>query len=406
MRGRVCLFIVVWLALDATAYAQPVETLFGSPVAQNVIAGTQMVFPVYFHNPEPAPISIVLPPVLTCRLVASEETFQVTAQRIDPAETAIILVTAKGYFKSLYALDLPATLEGPVRLTAGELNAPGMVFTVDSAAPTFAETQPAPPPKEQAQSGSQADMRVFVNAYQPYAENLSYYNPMYFLLGVEPEETKFQISFKYRFLSPDKVVSQKHPWVQNFFFGYTQTSFWDLESDSRPFEDISYKPEIFYQSGNIQTGLDWLNGLFVQTGFQHESNGSSGDLSRSTNYAYIEPSLVLLDEGTFTGLRFSPRFSVFINNNDTTNPDFEDYRGYFGLRFTFGKADSLVFDSNIRFASEGTSIQVDLTYPLHRLFNDNLDLYLQVQYANALAESLLNYTERTEAVRIGIAIVR
>jgi len=36
----------------------------------------------------------------------------------------------------------------------------------------------------------------------------------------------------------------------------------------------------------------------------------------------------------------------------------------------------------------------------------HLNLYFQVQYVNALAESLINYKDRTEAVRLGFAIVR
>jgi hypothetical protein len=34
------------------------------------------------------------------------------------------------------------------------------------------------------------------------------------------------------------------------------------------------------------------------------------------------------------------------------------------------------------------------------------DLSLHIQYVNTLAESLLHYDERTEAIRIGVSIVR
>lgn len=72
----------------------------------------------------------------------------------------------------------------------------------------------------------------------------------------------------------------------------------------------------------------------------------------------------------------------------------------------FGKADSFVLGSIFRWAKEGGSIQLDLTYPLNRFLFKNLDLYLQAQYVNSLAESLLDYTERNEAFRFGLAIVR
>jgi phospholipase A1 len=51
-------------------------------------------------------------------------------------------------------------------------------------------------------------------------------------------------------------------------------------------------------------------------------------------------------------------------------------------------------------------VQLDLTYPIHRHVFHNTDICLQVQYANALAENLIHYRDRTEALRIGIAIVR
>ncbi|MDA8141694.1 MAG: phospholipase A [Desulfobacteraceae bacterium] len=250
------------------------------------------------------------------------------------------------------------------------------------------------------------DLSEFISTYQPYAKNISFYQPMYFLVGTDPKNSKFQVSFKYRFIDPAKSWSQHHPWLQGIHLAYTQTSFWDLASASKPFEDTSYKPELFWQSQNMDTSLAWLKGFFVQTGLQHESNGRAGEESRSTNFAYIEPSFVLMNEKKLTGLKISPRFHLFVGNDGETNPDLPDYRGYWDLRLTFGRADRFIIDSRMHWANAGGSFQVDITYPLHRLFGDNLDLYLQAEYVNALAESLLNYNERTEAVRIGLAIVR
>jgi phospholipase A1 len=51
-------------------------------------------------------------------------------------------------------------------------------------------------------------------------------------------------------------------------------------------------------------------------------------------------------------------------------------------------------------------VQVDITYPLSNIIFNPLDVYVQAQYVNQLAESLLDYTERTEAFRLGFAIVR
>ena len=71
-----------------------------------------------------------------------------------------------------------------------------------------------------------------------------------------------------------------------------------------------------------------------------------------------------------------------------------------------GRADGIVLETHFRPANKGVSFQADLTYPLHRYLPGNLNIYVQTQYVNSLAESLLCYRERTEALRFGIAIVR
>jgi len=251
-----------------------------------------------------------------------------------------------------------------------------------------------------------ASLDSLFTLYQPYLLNIAAYEPMYFLVGTEPEKSKFQISFKYRFFNPEGRLAQNYPWMKGIHFGYTQTSFWDLASASAPFEDTSYKPEIFFVSSNIKGRPSWMTGLFIQTGFQHESNGRAGIFSRSTNFLYAKPILLLYNEKNRLGLQIAPKIWTYVYNDDETNPDLPDYRGYFDLELKLGKADSFVLGSNLRWADEGASVQLDLTYPLHRLFFHDLSLYFQVQYVNALAENLIDFRERNEALRLGFAIVR
>jgi outer membrane phospholipase A len=245
-----------------------------------------------------------------------------------------------------------------------------------------------------------------IELYQPYAKNISFYHPIYFLAGTDPEESKFQISFKYQFFNPEKPLSIKYPWVRGFHLAYTQTSFWDLASESAPFEDTSYKPELFFLSPNIFKKRSVVRGLFLKSGLRHESNGQGDQFSRSTNTAYIESIMLFYNTGTKIGARIAPGLWSYFSNDDETNPDLADYRGYFNVGITVGKADGLVVDGNFGWASQGLSAQVDLTLPLHKIVSSHLDLYLQVQYVNSLAESLLDYTRRTRALRIGFAIVR
>jgi outer membrane phospholipase A len=242
--------------------------------------------------------------------------------------------------------------------------------------------------------------------YQPYLENISAYKPMYFLLGADPEDSKFQISFKYRIFNTESPLVEKFPAFNGIHFAYTQTSFWDLASHSKPFQDTSYKPEFFYITPNIHTDFSSVKGFFIQTGLEHESNGLAAEDSRSTNFLYLHPILIFYNEKSKAGMAVGPKVWAYVDNDDETNQDLKDYRGHVNLELKLGKEDGLLLASNLGWAKRGESIRLDLVYPLNKIFADIVGIYLNIQYVNALAEGFLNYDERTEALRIGLAIVR
>lgn len=242
--------------------------------------------------------------------------------------------------------------------------------------------------------------------YQPYLDHVSAYQPMYFLVGTNPEKSKFQFSFKYRLVKPESSLAERYRFMDGFHFAYTQTSFWDLKSSSMPFEDTSYKPELFHLSQQINTGLPPMSGLFLKTGIRHESNGQGKDISRNTNFLYANPIFVYYNKKTTFGFLISPKAWVYVGNDQDTNDDLSDYRGYFDLELKCGLAKSLVVESHLGWAKKGGSLQLDVTYPLNLISAGISGLYLHVQYTNSLAESLLHYDKRTEAIRIGLSIVR
>jgi len=262
------------------------------------------------------------------------------------------------------------------------------------------------PPEEPPETGEEpADkyqsLDDLFTLYQPYLRNIAAYKPIYFLVGTQPEKSKFQISLKYRLFNPEGSWSKRWPWFQGFHLAYTQTSFWDLKSDSKPFEDTSYKPEAFFLSSNINLVKEGR--FFLQGGFRHESNGKGGDDSRATDVLYAKPIFIFYSEATSWGIQIAPEIWTFVSNESES---LVDYRGYFDLEVKLGKADGIVLESHTRWAREGGSIQLDLTYPLHRFLFHNINLYFQAQYTNSLAESLIHYTRRTEALRLGFALVR
>jgi outer membrane phospholipase A len=261
---------------------------------------------------------------------------------------------------------------------------------------------------EDAQRSSEtgASLDDFFTLYQPYVANISAYEPICFLVGSDPKDSKFQISFKYRFFDARHPLGRRYPWLQGLNFGYTQTSYWDLKAESAPFEDTNYKPELFYISDNLKPEFANTKGLFLQAGVKHESNGHDGDDSRSTNTAYVKPIWILYNPANRLGIQLSPKLSTYFGNEDENNRDLPAYRGYFEIQATAGWAEGLVVVASIHLAQKGASLVADATYPLHRLWSIAAGVYLQMQYADTLAENLLDYEKRTQALRFGFAIVR
>jgi outer membrane phospholipase A len=385
------------------AAAGEIETLI-APMAEPLQAGQKTPIDIYIHNTGQENVAVDLPDRLTCLVKSDTKTAQVAAYPEKSLPGPTVTIVPMGFLKVGYVFLVPDGFDGPVRLEIPAFEGASLLVALSEAPASPAAKETAATSAKE--SESLPTLEDIQRLYQPYLVNLGAYNPMYFLVGTNPENSKFQVSFKYRFFNPESTLAERLPWISGLHFAYTQTSFWDLKSASQPFEDTSYKPEFFLVSPNIKTSIPGNRGFFLQGGFQHESNGRGGDLSRSTNFLYFKPMAVFYDQTSKLGLYAAPRVWAYVANSDDTNPDLSDYRGYFDVELKFGKADSFVVDSHLGWAKEGGSLQLDLTYPLHHLFSDNFDLYFQVQYVNALAESLLDYSRRTRAFRLGFAIVR
>jgi len=394
MRASTVLLIILF---STVSFAGGIETVIAPP-AEMPQAGQSTVFDVYFHNSEDKSLQLDVPDSIMCRLSAGDKTVEVKAYAIRATSEKTMTICPGCFEKIQYSLELPLIIEGAVTMEIPDFKGTHAMFAVQSSGALKKSTS------EKTASKEYETLDSLYELYQPYIKNLSAYNPMYFLVGTDPKKSKFQISFKYRLFDLDSALVQDHPWTKGFHLAYTQTSFWNLESASKPFEDTSYKPEFFFLSPNIR--IPWATGFFVKGAFQHESNGRGGEDSRSTNFLYINPIYIAYHKNTKLGIMIAPKIWTYIANEDENNSDLKDYRGYFDVEIKVGQADGFVLGSNFRWAKEGGSMELDLTYPLNQFIFKNLNLYFQVQYVNALAESLLNYRDRTEALRLGFAIVR
>lgn len=235
------------------------------------------------------------------------------------------------------------------------------------------------------------------------------HEPVYFLWasnwrGAGDYGIKFQFSLKYRVLNPETPATPK--WWERFYLGYTQTSLWDLQADSRPFKDSAYRPEVFWDQPQF-SGFPKIKALAgLRAGFGHESNGRDGAESRSIDLAYIRPTFTLPVNDHGYILSFSPKIYTYLDRSD--NPDIADYRGHSDLVFKLEEGDSWEVTTTLHKGNKDHygSMQLDVSYPF-RGFLHNLNGYLHLQYFNGYGETILDYNvKQPSRVGLGIIVVR
>ena len=233
-------------------------------------------------------------------------------------------------------------------------------------------------------------------AEPPLSEN----DPMYFVVGLrDGASARFQLSFKYRLFDYASGFGRDQPWLAGFYFGYTQTSLWDLASDSKPFRDTSYRPSLFWKWERTDERT-WVDAARI--GAEHESNGGEGVRSRSVNILFVRPDWRFRSgEGRF---EFTPRINAYFDKDE--NPDIASYRGYVDWRVRYDSGDKWIATAVARFGRSGNSLLVDLSRRTRDLKIGPVSGYLHAQYFNGYGEDILDYNVRRKAqLRLGVAIV-
>ena len=231
----------------------------------------------------------------------------------------------------------------------------------------------------------------------PYRKN--YLLPATYDLNKTDDRSSFETSFQF---SIEKPISY------NFFrlgesisAAYTQKSFWQTSSNSSPFRETNYKPEVFIQFpyNNSET----LKGLKVS--LIHESNGKSIGESRSWNRLYLESYLQL------SNLFVIPRvwYRIPEKSSDDDNPDIYEYYGYGDLTLLYPYKKhtfELMLRNNMRLNSQNKgAAQLNWTFPLPE-FLSTPNSYGFLQLFSGYGESLIDYDRETNKIGIGIAFSR
>ena len=230
----------------------------------------------------------------------------------------------------------------------------------------------------------------------PYYEN--YLLPFSYVSnakdGRKKSETKFQLSVK------KPIAHNLLGLNESLYFGYTQTSWWQLYAPSSPFRETNYKPEVFMMIPYGKKDHTALKAL--KLGFLHESNGQDTPKSRSWNRLYAE-SYFQVDN-----LFINPRvwYRIPENEGEDDNPDLEDYLGYGDLNFILPYKShnfKLLLRNNLKFNGENKGFtELSWTFPL--MNSKNSFGYLQL--SNGYGDSLIDYNKDLSRFSFGISLSR
>ena len=191
----------------------------------------------------------------------------------------------------------------------------------------------------------------------------------------------------------------------NLYFAYTQKSFQQTfnSSDSSPFRETNYNPELFYR---IPPGSGLLNDLGLDAGIEHESNGQTLPLSHSWNRAYITPYYMRSDDLFY--LKLWHRFSEDVKNSlldpsGDDNPDIQDYYGYSEFHYVRLSDHMQRFHMMLRGNHNTGKGAVNLTYDIP---SGSKDMYYRLSLWNGYGESLADYNRTITRVGIGVSFFR
>lgn len=202
-------------------------------------------------------------------------------------------------------------------------------------------------------------------------------------------DAKFQISFKQR------LTKSTLPFNTYLFLAYTQKSFWKVYKESSPFSETNYNPALGLGKFFVnKKGLLRIAAII----YEHESNGRDSIYSRSWNrlsFLYLQE---LSKNSSLTLKGWIPM------SYKPDNPDLIKYVGYgeiiYSQKLNNGR---YIFDVTSRkgmsWDNKG-SVSAQVSYRISKRNNQ----YLAVQYFTGYAESLVDYTQKTNMIRFGFVI--
>lgn len=202
-------------------------------------------------------------------------------------------------------------------------------------------------------------------------------------------DAKFQVSVRHR------LTNSTLPFKTYFFLTYTQKAFWGVFQESFPFKDLNYNPTLGLGKALVRDNR-FLGTLSLQ--FEHESNGKDGDDSRSWNKVSFSSYFLLDDHWAFQTKAWIP---IIDGQN---NRDIVKYSGWGFMALDYSSPKKKYNIGCLVTKRGGVNLNANIVVNASvRLFSDD-NQYLFLEYYNGYGESMLDYKQYRQRIRLGIVI--
>ncbi|MCM2679029.1 phospholipase A [Echinimonas agarilytica] len=177
---------------------------------------------------------------------------------------------------------------------------------------------------------------------------------------------------------------------------FTQVALWQATNSdiSAPFRETNYEPQIFVAWFTDYDVLG-LKLRWIETGFNHQSNGRGQDLSRSWNRVFAN---FLFERGDFS-MNVRPWVRLSEDSDDDDNPDIDEYLGNHRLDFAY-RYDQSVFTARTRYSFEGNKGSAELGWSYQ--LTQNMRVYAQV--FTGYGETLIDYNHNQTRIGFGVML--
>ena len=184
----------------------------------------------------------------------------------------------------------------------------------------------------------------------------------------------------------------------NVSAAYTAKSFWQAYNSeiSAPFRETNYEPELLIAIPNGRKIFGFTNVANI-IGFNHQSNGRSGSLSRSWNRVTFAS---IFEKDKFA-MQIKPWYRLPEDFEEDDNPGIDRYLGNFewlGAYKWENHTMSLMWRNNLRSDHNRGAAELAWSFPI----NKRLKGYFK--YFNGYGMSLIDYDHNSESIGLGLLL--